>query len=122
MEDINMKSNLSEKEHHILDNKMTQSAKSVAITYIFTIFLGWLGMHKFYLKDYKRGIAYLSMFVGGVFWGLLKWIAEPFQALSIINYTALIILIIVDLFRAPKLVNNYNNALEKSIIEEIKRE
>lgn len=59
MENINMKTNLTEKQLMILQTEMSHRKKSTGITYLLFVLLGAFGGHQFYLRETGKGILYL---------------------------------------------------------------
>jgi len=62
---INKKAQLSEKQLAILESEMKKRKKSLPLTYVLLVFLGFLGVHKFYLGKTKQGLLYLLLSVVG---------------------------------------------------------
>lgn len=76
------------------------SPKSVGLAYVLLIFLGGLGIHKFYLDKVGMGVTYLSLtFVGG----LLTLIWTGWLLLF-----AVWVMLIIDLFTLPGNVRTFN--------------
>lgn len=81
--------------------------KSMLIAYLLAIFVGTLGLHRFYLGEKNTAIAQLVMTIAG--W-LTIWIfigALPLMAVGI--------WVLVDLFLIPGLVAKQNNKLIASL-------
>jgi len=81
-----------------------QPVKSTGVAYLLWFFLGWLGIHKFYLNQTGLGILYLVLNLGG-------WAAVITVLGMIIGVPMLIvwaILMIIDIFLIPDRVNQMN--------------
>ena len=81
-----------------------QPVKSTGVAYLLWFFLGWLGIHKFYLNQTGLGILYLVLNLGG-------WAAVITVLGMIIGVPRLIvwaILMIIDIFLIPDRVNQMN--------------
>jgi len=74
--------------------------KSTGVAYLLWFFLGWLGIHKFYLNQTALGVLYLCLFLGG-FLGL-------FIIIGVIPLLVWGILMIIDIFLIPDRVNQMN--------------
>ncbi len=130
---IEKKQQLNEKQLIILESEMRKQKKSLGLSYILLVFLGSLGVHKFYLGKTLWGIIYLVL-------GIFGWIAiftesiiafrrfsymtsgfnpSAFGIIGIICEIVLGIFIIIDLFTLPKQVKTINNEIEAKIINEI---
>ncbi len=57
---IEKKQQLNEKQLIILESEMRKQKKSLGLSYILLVFLGSLGVHKFYLGKTLWGIIYFS--------------------------------------------------------------
>ena len=68
--------------------------KSTALAYVLLIFLGWLGVHRFYLGRWKTGLAMLGLWI----------LTIPTSG---VVGVALVIWIIVDLFLVPGMIRKY---------------
>jgi len=53
---VDRKSQLTEKQLTILESEMQKKSKNLVLAYVLLIFLGGLGIHKFYLGKTKQGI------------------------------------------------------------------
>ena len=83
--------------------------KSALVAYLLWFFLGWLGLHRFYLGYLVSGLLMLAL------WGVGTLLSIIF-----IGYLILVVPVlwwVVDLFLIPGMVENRNN----QIIAEIER-
>ncbi|MCM3484556.1 MULTISPECIES: TM2 domain-containing protein [Kocuria] len=67
--------------------------KSVVLAYVLWLFLGWLGIHKFYLRQPIWGLIYL--FLGGLGWTLAG------VGVGILFLIPWMLLMFVDVFTMP---------------------
>src|SRR5579884_2401069 len=84
------KSQLSSQQLALFESEMGKRRKSVALAYVLLIFLGGLGVHRFYLGFNNLAIAQLVCFILGV---LTVWIGIGFVFLLFTGVVAF-----VDLF------------------------
>lgn len=82
---------------------MVAPAKSLSSAYLLCIFLGGLGIHKFYLNQTGMGILYIVLTVIG--WSTLLFF------IGVVPLLVLGVLIIVDLVKIPEWVNNANGVV-----------
>jgi len=83
---------------------ISSKPKNLIIAYLLLIFLGWIGVHKFYLRQIKPAIIYLIIYL---------FCFVPY--VSIIASFVLLILIIIDLFTLPGKVKSFNYEYKKNI-------
>jgi len=106
---------LTNEERMLLNSEMQRKGKSMVLAYILLIFLGSLGIHRFYLNQKGTAITMLVLFLVG--WAT-SWI-------FFIGYLFLIplwIWVFVDLFLVPGIVNKENEYIEGKIIYSIKQQ
>ena len=122
------KEQLSQQQFFILESEMQKRRKSLPLTYVLLIFLGALGVHKFYLGKTKQGLLYLVLGVVGFislligeFTGLISFGASgmPLFRFGLVCLGILVILLIVDLFTIPRQVRQANMATENKIIDQL---
>lgn len=125
---VEKKQQLSDRQLAILESEMQKHKKSVGLAYVFLIFLGSLGIHKFYLGKALWGVIYLIL-------GILGWItistgglaaiagdtssASGLGVFGIICLFILGILLLIDLFTLPKQVRAAYEKSEDKIIDEL---
>lgn len=123
------KQELTLNELMILSSEMRAAEKSSAIAYLMLLG-GHLGLHRFYLKRAGSGAAQLILFVFSIVFYFLLSIAAAAEsdilivaAVLLFALTALILFVwvIVDLFLLPKMLREYNLAVEREILQEISR-
>jgi len=122
------KEQLSQQQFFILESEMQKRRKSLPLTYVLLIFLGALGVHKFYLGKTKQGLLYLVLGVVGFislligeFTGLISFGASGMLLFrfGLVCLGILVILLIVDLFTIPRQVRQANMAAENKIIDQL---
>lgn len=77
--------------------------RSTLIAYLLWFFLGVFGVHRFYLKHTKTGLAQLAI--------TLISIPLAFIGVGLITYFIVGIWLLVDAFLIPGMVRGYNNEL-----------
>lgn len=93
--------NLSQQELYLFNHLYDTGKKKTSSAYILLIFLGGIGIHRFYLKSTGMGILYIGLTITSIL--ILPAIAE-------------LALAIMDLVTLPEQVKKYNLNLGKSII------
>ena len=89
---------LSTQEQILIEQRVTNEAKSVGAAYLLWFFLGTLGAHRFYLGKIGGGVAQLILFV-------LGWITMS-VGVGVVLLIALGIWWIVDAFLIPGIIAN----------------
>ncbi len=136
---IALKSNLSDREFHILQSEIERRKKSVSLTYVLWFFLSFLGIHKFYLGNIWAGILYIiGPSIASIF--LLSGLIMSFDpsalhvsseelsegefiiAIGFMGLFAYAIWWFIDLFTIPNQVDKYNEGIEIETIKSFKRE
>ncbi len=125
---VEKKSQLSDKQLSILESEMKKYGKSVGVAYLLLIFLGTLGIHKFYLGKTLWGTVYLllgiiglgSWFAGSlVAFGGIPELAGSLGAIGSLCLGILSILILIDLFTLPRQVRKIYEKAEEKITNEL---
>ncbi len=83
--------------------------KSVYLAYVIYLIFGMFGLHHFYLRQMKRGVAYLALCISPI---IIAMTGPSHQTSEIIFYGAwgvLTFLLIIDLFTLVGQVNYFNN-------------
>ncbi|HLV08595.1 MAG TPA: TM2 domain-containing protein [Halanaerobiales bacterium] len=127
MKDLERQEKLSEKQLSILNNEMARKRKNVGIAYILLIFLGYLGIHQFYIGKWKRGILYLVLiilgwFMGGIgFLGVAGSNSAEFGGIMILGSLMLFVLgimLLIDLFTMPRQIRKIEDKAKEEIISQ----
>jgi TM2 domain-containing membrane protein YozV len=103
-----LKSQLSTQQLALFESEMAKRRKSVALAYVLLLFLGGLGVHRFYLGFNSLAIAQLVCFILGL---LTVWIGIGFVFLLFTGIVAF-----VDLFLTVGLTDRANQAIEQQIL------
>lgn len=111
MASLAQKQNLSPQQLSLLESEIKKHEKNMVVAYLLCIFLGGLGLHKFYLGNKKSGIIYLVLTIIG---GILSIVGVGLVLLAIVG-----ILCIIDLFTIPGQIKKSYEELEDRIIGEI---
>lgn len=77
--------------------------KSMGVAYLLLIFLGWFGVHRFYLGRQGSGIALIVLTILSFF--------GSFILIGIFGYFVVAAWLFVDLFLTAGMVSEYNNKL-----------
>lgn len=102
---------LSTAEQILVEQRVTNEAKSTAVAYLLWIFLGGFGAHRFYIGRTGSGIAMIALLVIG-----LVTAGVGIGALFIV---ALGVWLLVDLFLIPGMIRNHTNAVRESFSAQI---
>ena len=101
---------LSTQEQMLVEQRVTNEAKSAGAAYLLCIFLGGLGVHRFYLGMTGSGVGQLALFIGGL-------LTLPF--LFGIPLIALWIWVFVDLFLIGGMVQLQKTETRQRISQEM---
>lgn len=102
---------LTNEEKLLVSSEMNRRGKNMLLAYILLIFLGTLGIHRFYIGKTGSAIAMLIL-------TLVGWIT----AILIVGFVFVGISAVwafVDLFLVPKMIEEANSKMEKQLIAEI---
>ncbi|HIS29420.1 MAG TPA: NINE protein [Candidatus Avamphibacillus intestinigallinarum] len=105
--------NLTNEERILVSSELTNKGKSTLLSYILLLFLGSLGIHRFYLG--KSGTAAAQLILTIIGWMTI---------LFVVGFVPLIIVgiwLFVDLFLVPGMVQSANNQIEQDIIATLRR-
>ena len=125
---IDKKAQLSEKQLVILESELKKRRKNLPLAYVLLIFLGFLGVHKFYLGKAKQGVLYVLLSVVGFislivgeFTGLISFGASgtTLFTFGLASLAAVCIMLIIDLFTTPSQVRQFNETVESRIIDQL---
>jgi len=102
---------LTNEQRLLVNSELQQQGKSMTVAYILLIFLGSLGIHRFYLGRKGSAITQLSLFIVGI---LTSWLLIGFIPLVTVAIWAL-----VDLFLVPGIVAEENEQIKARIIRDL---
>lgn len=77
--------------------------KSTGLAYVLWFFLGWIGVHRFYLGRTGSGIALLVLSICSVFFS--------FVVVGVIGFVAILVWLLADAFLIPGMAREYNQSL-----------
>jgi TM2 domain-containing membrane protein YozV len=101
---------LSTQEQILIEQRVTNEAKSAGAAYLLWFFLGTLGAHRFYLGKTGSGVAQLILFV-------LGWITMS-VGVGVVLLIALGIWWIVDAFLIPGIIANQKEEVRGRLTEQ----
>jgi TM2 domain-containing membrane protein YozV len=97
---------LSTQEQILIEQRVTNEAKSMGLAYVIWFFLGGAGAHRFYLERTGSGIAMLVLFIIGLASGGALLIFSGIWAL-------------IDAFLIPGLIQEHKNETRKKLGMEV---
>lgn len=95
----------------LIEQRISNEAKSPLLAYLLLIFVGGLGIHRFYLGRTGSGVAMLLLLILGA-------VTLPI-GVGLILLLALGIWMLVDLFLIPGMVNQQHDLLRQSLRSEL---
>lgn len=98
---------LTTEQRILLNSEIDRRGKNMVVAYLLLLFMGTLGIHRFYLGQTGTGIAQLSLTIVGWF---TVWIIIGIIPLAIVG-----VWVIIDLFLVPGIVEKENRKLEIEI-------
>lgn len=104
---------LTNEERMLVNSEIQTRGKNTLLAYILLLFLGTLGIHRFYLDRTATAVAQLVLTVVG-------WMT----AILVVGFFFLAIVwvwMIVDLFLVPAIISEENDKLEKKVISTLNR-
>ncbi|WP_239984917.1 TM2 domain-containing protein [Sporolactobacillus pectinivorans] len=93
--------NLSNEEQLLVNSESEKRGKNIVVAYLLCIFLGDLGIHRFYLG--RKGSA----------------IAQLILTITVMGLIVSVVWKIVDLFLIPEIIHENNDQLEEQIVQEV---
>lgn len=102
---------LTNEERMLVNSEVNRKGKSMLLGYILLIFLGSLGIHRFYLDKTGSAVAILILTILG--W-LTAVLLVGFIFLAIVG-----VWLLVDLFLIPGMVESQNSRLEQEVINNL---
>ena len=98
-------------EQILIEQRITNESKSPVVAYLLLLFLGWFGVHRFYLGASGSGAAMLVLFIVGL-------ITLPI-GIGIAFLVAVGIWAFVDLFLIPGMVDKARHALRQQLTAQL---
>ncbi|NUB42925.1 TM2 domain-containing protein [Fertoebacter nigrum] len=98
---------LNTQEQMLVEQRVTNEAKSAGVAYLLVIFFGGLGAHRFYLGSTGSAAAMLVIFI-------LGWITLPIVVGGFLLF-AIGIWVLVDLFLIPGMVQKHKEATRQRL-------
>lgn len=131
------KYDLSVNELMLLNSELRSAEKSLALAYLMLIG-GHLGVHRFYLKRFGTAIAQLVLFLLALALYVIlvvmvemasydfydyEWSGGPIAMLVLLILAGgtLFVWVIVDLFLIPRMVREWNERVERELLDELAR-
>ena len=95
----------------LIEQRVTNDAKSPLLAYLLWVFVGGLGIHRFYLGKTGTGIAMLALAILGA-------VTLPI-GVGLILWAVLGIWMLVDLFLIPGMVNEQRSQLREQLTSQM---
>jgi uncharacterized membrane protein (DUF373 family) len=121
------KHDLTTQELMILHSEQRSAEKSLALAYLMLIG-GHLGVHRFYLKRTGSAIAQLVLFLVCIaaYIGMSvvaamreEEIILPLLVVTVAAAAVLFVWVVVDLFLLPRMIREWNDKVERDILDQI---
>ena len=109
MVDLSLGKKLTNDERLLVNSELERRGKNVMVAYLLLIFLGTIGVHRFYLG--LKGTAITQLVLTLVGWATVL-ILVGFIPLAIVG-----VWVFIDLFLLPGIIKSQNAELEKEIID-----
>lgn len=101
---------VSTEQQILIEQRVTNEAKSIGASYLLWFFVGYLGGHRFYLGRKGSAIVMLLLTVFGV---LLSFVGVGLVLLGIVGVWAL-----VDAFLIPGMVAEQKNKVRNELLQQ----
>lgn len=111
-----------------VEQRVANESKSVVLAYVYWIFLGTLGVHRFYLEDFRWGGTILYLNATGIISLLCAIFIQGMPAiLSTILFIAALaswgimgILLLIDLVAIPFVVEYRRQEIRENLVSELR--
>jgi len=130
------RSSINRKTINHLKSEMQKRRKNLVLSYVLLIFLGVLGIHKFYLGKNSQGVKYLVLFIaawilgaGSIIFGGIGTLVggeggglAAFGISTLFGFIFMVVLwcfLLYDLFTLPSQVDRINEDIEDEIIAQL---
>lgn len=101
---------ISTEQQILIEQRVTNEAKSVGAAYLIWLFLGGLGVHRFYLSRSGSGVAMLLFTIVGI-------VLLP-VGVGAIALIAVGIWVLVDAFLIPGMVSEHKNKVRNELLQQ----
>jgi len=132
---LELKKNLSDHELSVFNSEIEKYKKNIGLSYLLWLFLGTLGIHKFYIGKPILGLIYLLLGIGAwlsLFLGLATGAAggsaesvSAGMATGVILFIVLIIILgimlLIDLFTIPRQIRKTYEKKEYELLEKLQK-
>jgi TM2 domain-containing membrane protein YozV len=115
MSNLSLKQQLSHQQLAMVQSEMEHKKKSMALAYVFLIFLGTFGAHRFYVG--KKGTAITQLVLT-----LLGYLTLWLFGIGLIFLGIVWIWVLIDLFLLYGHVNRFNEEIERELIAQVMRQ
>lgn len=105
MDNLQLKSQLTEKQLAIFNQEFEKKKKSPVVAWLFWLFLGGLGAHRLYLGKTVSGLILMGVTL------LTAWFTFGIPTF---------IWLIIDAFLLPKMIGEKNKEIETEILNQVK--
>lgn len=109
-----MNANLTNEERLLVNSELERRGKNIVVAYLLLLFIGTLGIHRFYLGLTGSAITQLVLTIAG-------W-ATVIILIGFLPLAVVWVWVIVDLFLIPGIIKNDNQKIEQEIIQTLKRD
>ncbi|WP_121616633.1 TM2 domain-containing protein [Virgibacillus halodenitrificans] len=99
---------LTHEERMLVNSEVSRKGKNMLLSYVLLIFLGTLGIHRFYLGKTGSAITQLVLTI-------LGWMTAIFLV-GFLLIAVVGIWLLIDLFLVPGMVESSNKELEEQVI------
>ena len=103
---------LDTQQQILIEQRVNNEAKSPLLAYLLLIFVGMLGVHRFYLGKTGSGIVMLALLVVGMF-------TLPMGGFGLILIGALGLWLLIDLFLIPGMINAQRREMRDVMTREL---
>ncbi|OLP45673.1 hypothetical protein BJF95_11030 [Rhizobium oryziradicis] len=101
---------VSTEQQILIEQRVTNEAKSIGASYLLWFFVGYLGGHRFYLDRKGSAIVMLLLTIFGV---ILSVVGVGFILLAVVGIWAL-----VDAFLIPGMVAEQKNKVRNNLLQQ----
>ncbi len=105
---------LSTQEKLYVNSEIERKGKNIVVAYLLAIFLGTLGIHRFYLGKVGSAVSMLILWIFGII--------TTFILIGGVVLFALGIWVIVDLFLIPGMIKQNHNQIEVEVTRNLENQ